>query len=142
MQTLVFVPVWVGRLIPKRDQKMSCLCISKYFRGGGGGSQILPPPIPTALSASLLVKVPLLVRHSHETIVPCLYSHLGAPQYRSSSVTNDNSTQPSLPDKVFPILFCRVLSLRTHIYTDKKENKIFLINKEIQKRAVAKLYCI
>jgi hypothetical protein len=132
MQTLVFVPVWVGRLIPKRDQKMSCLCISKYFTGGGGdGGQIPTPHSHGTFCLSLLVKVPLLVRHSHETIVPCLYSHLGVPQYRSSSVTNDNSTQPSLPDKVFPILFCRVLSLSTHIYTDKKENKIFLIYKEI-----------
>jgi hypothetical protein len=33
-----------------------------------------------------------------------------------------------------------IYSSPVHLYTDKKENEIFLVNKEIQKGAVAKSY--
>jgi hypothetical protein len=41
------------------------------------------------------------------------------------------------PAPQYPALHLRLVP---KVYTDKKENKIFLISKEIQKRAVAKSY--
>ncbi len=87
-------------------------------------------------------QVPLLVKFEEKPTfrVWCLYRYLvHGWEFNSRSAVPDGSVQLSCIQRPVPLLVQVVTNLYTG-HTDKKENQIFLVYKEIQSGAVAKSY--
>ncbi len=90
----------------------------------------------------------LELQKSHDTVCLMIYvchgHHLPSSQRKPASVFWKISTRLSVFRwtciAISPFSLSEETDISVHNYTDKKENKIFLINKEIQSGAVAKSY--